>query len=146
MWKNCRSVFQYCVRNDISFPANAVRMSFFKNVLTLAWWWPRDTETCSCIDIIKILFCSAVTCLFIVYGRAHDGMYNFKIAVYIVCKQFYFFPVPSLFPNLCHHSTCMYPCHSCDCHLLVPQSPVWTAHRPRDYPRLARTTPLSPTS
>ena len=97
--KDLQKLWQYCVRNEISFPANAIRI-FFKNVLTPAWLWPRDVETCSFIVIIKILYCSAVTCVFILCSTTHNGMYNFKMPVYIVCKQFYFFPVPSLFPNL----------------------------------------------
>jgi hypothetical protein len=68
------------------FPANAIRI-FFKNVLTIAWWWPRDVETCSCIDI-KILFYLAVTCLFSLYSTTHNGICNFKIPNWRISSTF----------------------------------------------------------
>jgi len=76
-----------------------------------------------------------------------DGTYfpnNVGSWLHLKKKTIYFFPVPSLFSNLCHHSACSYPCHLYDCHLLVPRSPLWTAHRPCTDPRIARTTPHPP--
>jgi hypothetical protein len=60
-------LWQHCASYEISFLANAICIFFFKNVLTLTWWWPCKVDTRSYIDITKILLCSTVICLFILY-------------------------------------------------------------------------------
>ena len=45
-----RQIFcTYFCRNTISFPAVQF-IYFFQSVLNLVWFWPRDVETCSCIE------------------------------------------------------------------------------------------------
>ena len=49
-----------------------------KNVLTLAWGWPREEETYNYINTIQMLWCSTFIFLFIIYSITHSGMYNLK--------------------------------------------------------------------
>jgi len=65
----------------------------------LAWWWPREVETCSCIDIYKTL-CVDGRLFISFFITEHNGMHNFKtvlsysgdvteikVATYLFAKQ-----------------------------------------------------------
>jgi len=44
-------LWTYCVRNKNPLPAMQFVFSIL-NVLNPAWWWPREVETCSYVDIL----------------------------------------------------------------------------------------------
>jgi len=61
----------------------------FENVLTLAWWKLREVETCSCIDIIKILCSTVLLILYHLYWVAwfRNACYKILAAVGLCASQ-----------------------------------------------------------